>query len=271
MSEEHGLGCLEPSSAEVDRVAFVCSSPPIVTGDIPETLNARRWLRVGNQGVQNACCGWATQQALEWSRWAGLDYADSPEDLSARWSYLAALDWAQTLYRGDNGVSIEAGVMASRDVGAVLESEFPYWRQGELFDTELPQHLLSRAGQHRVQSVARANTGEEVIQRLGAGIGATVFGMYWTTEMGGYTGGIIDRVPGGRSLGGHAVCAVDYDRRRGLIWVANSHGERWGDGGWFAVTVDTMTALLSQPFGAYTVSGVQGFAPRTFRWKGFMA
>jgi C1A family cysteine protease len=268
---EHGLGCLEPSSAEVDRVAFVCSAPPIVTGDIPETLNARRWLRVMNQGPRNACSGCALQQALEESRLFDLAFQSHPEDLSARFSYIAALDWAQTLHRGDNGVSIEAVVMASRDTGSVLESEYPYWRQGELFETELPLHLLTRAKLHRVQSVARANTGEEVIQRLGAGIGATVFGMYWTTEMGGYTGGIIERVPGGRSLGGHAVCAVDYDRRRGLIWVANSHGERWGDGGWFAVTVDTMTALLSQPFGAYTVSGVQGFAPRTFRWKGFMA
>ena len=268
---EFGLGCLEPSSAEIGLVDSVCSAPPVYDGEIPETLNARRWLRVGNQGQRNACCGWATQQALEWSRWAGLDYADSPEDLSARWSYIAALDWAQTLQRGDNGVSIEAGVMASRDVGAVLESQFPYWRQGEAFDRELPLDILRLAKLHRVQSVARATTGEEVISRLGAGIGATVFGMHWTTEMGGYTGGIIDRVPGGRSLGGHAVCAVDYDRRRGIIWVANSHGERWGDGGWFAVTVDTMTQLLSQPFGAYTVSGVQGFAPRQYRWKGFMA
>jgi C1A family cysteine protease len=271
MNEEHGLGCLEPSSAEVDRVAFVCSAPPIVAGDIPETLNARRWLRVMNQGPRNACSGCALQQALEESRLFDLAFQSQPEDLSARFSYVAALDWAQTLHRGDNGVSIEAVVMASRDTGSVLESEYPYWREGEAFDREFPQHLVPRAAQHRVQSVARATTGEEVIQRLGAGIGATVFGMYWTTEMGGYTGGIIDRVPGGRSLGGHAVCAVDYDRRRGIIWVANSHGERWGDGGWFAVTVDTMTALLSQPFGAYTVSGVQGFAPRKYRFKDFMA
>jgi C1A family cysteine protease len=268
---EHGLGCLEASSVEIGLVDLVCSAPPAFDGDIPETLNARRWLRVNDQGPRNSCCGNAVDKALELSRLFDLAFQSHPEDLSARWSYLAALEWAQTLQRGDNGVSIEAGVMASRDVGAVLESEFPYWRQGELFDTELPQHLLSRAGQHRVQSVARANTGEEVIQRLGAGIGATVFGMYWTTEMGGYTGGIINRVPGGRNMGGHAVCAVDYDRRRGIIWVANSHGERWGDGGWFAVTVDTMTQLLSQPFGAYTVSGVQGFKPRTFNWKGFMA
>ncbi len=271
MSEEHRLGCLKASPAEIGLVDRVCSAPPVYDGDIPETLNARRWLRIMNQGPRNACSGCALQQALEESRLFDLGFAAHPEDLSARFSYVAALEWAQTLHRGDNGVSIEAVVMASRDTGSVLESEYPYWRQGELFETELPLNLLTLAKLHRVQSVARATTGEEVIRRLGAGIGATVFGMFWTTEMGAYTGGIIERVPGGRSLGGHAVCAVDYDRRRGIIWVANSHGERWGDGGWFAVTVDTMTQLLSQPFGAYTISGVQGFAPRKYRFKDFMA
>jgi C1A family cysteine protease len=267
---EHGLGCLEASLVEIGLVDLVCSSPPIVAGDIPETLNARRWLRVNDQGPRNSCCGNAVDKALELSRLFDLAFQTHPEDLSARWSYLAALEWARTLQRGDNGVSIEAGVMASRDVGAVLESEFPYWRQGEPFDRELPQHLLGRAGQHRVQSVARANTGEEVISRLGAGIGATVFGMYWTAQMAAYRGGVIDRISGSRSAG-HAVCAVDYQKSDGIIWVANSHGQGWGDRGWFAVTTDVMTQLLSQPFGAYTVSGVQGFKPRTFNWKGFMA
>jgi C1A family cysteine protease len=267
---EHGLGCLEASSAEIGLVDSVCSAPPVYDGDIPETLNARRWLRVNDQGLRNSCCGNAVDKALELSRLFDSAFQSHPEDLSARWSYLAALDWAQALQRGDNGVSIEAGVMASRDIGALLESEYPYWRQGEPFERELPLHLLTRAKLHRVQSVARATTGKEVIQRLGAGIGATVFGMYWTAQMAAYRGGVIDRISGNRSAG-HAVCAVDYQKSDGIIWVANSHGQGWGDHGWFAVTTDVMTQLLSQPFGAYTVSGVQGFKPRTFNWKGFMA
>jgi C1A family cysteine protease len=242
----------------------------VYDGDIPETLNARRWLRVNDQGLRNSCCGNAVDKALELSRLFDLAFQSHPEDLSARWSYLAALDWAQALQRGDNGVSIEAGVMASRDIGALLESEYPYWRQGEPFERELPLHLLTRAKLHRVQSVARATTGKEVIQRLGAGIGATVFGMYWTAQMAAYRGGVIDRISGNRSAG-HAVCAVDYQKSDGIIWVANSHGQGWGDHGWFAVTTDVMTQLLSQPFGAYTVSGVQGFKPRKYNFKDFMA
>jgi len=267
---EHGLGCLEASSTEIGLVESVCSAPPVYDGDIPETLNARRWLRVNDQGLRNSCCGNAVDKALELSRLFDSAFQSHPEDLSARWSYLAALDWAQTLQRGDNGVSIEAGVMASRDIGALLESEYPYWRQGEPFERELPLHLLTRAKLHRVQSVARATTGKEVIQRLGAGIGATVFGMYWTAQMAAYRGGVIDRISGNRSAG-HAVCAVDYQKSDGIIWVANSHGQGWGDHGWFAVTTDVMTQLLSQPFGAYTVSGVQGFKPRKYNFKDFMA
>jgi C1A family cysteine protease len=266
----HGLGCLEASSAEIGLVDSVCSAPPVYDGDIPETLNARRWLRVNDQGLRNSCCGNAVDKALELSRLFDSAFQSHPEDLSARWSYLAALDWAQALQRGDNGVSIEAGVMASRDIGALLESEYPYWRQGEPFERELPLHLLTRAKLHRVQSVARATTGKEVIQRLGAGIGATVFGMYWTAQMAAYRGGVIDRISGNRSAG-HAVCAVDYQKSDGIIWVANSHGQGWGDHGWFAVTTDVMTQLLSQPFGAYTVSGVQGFKPRKYNFKDFMA
>jgi C1A family cysteine protease len=267
---EHGLGCLEASSTEIGLVESVCSAPPVYDGDIPETLNARRWLRVNDQGLRNSCCGNAVDKALELSRLFDSAFQSHPEDLSARWSYLAALDWAQALQRGDNGVSIEAGVMASRDIGALLESEYPYWRQGEPFERELPLHLLTRAKLHRVQSVARATTGKEVIQRLGAGIGATVFGMYWTAQMAAYRGGVIDRISGNRSAG-HAVCAVDYQKSDGIIWVANSHGQGWGDHGWFAVTTDVMTQLLSQPFGAYTVSGVQGFKPRKYNFKDFMA
>jgi C1A family cysteine protease len=242
----------------------------VYDGDIPDTLNARKWLRVNDQGLRNSCCGNAVDKALELSRLFDLAFQSHPEDLSARWSYLAALDWAQTLQRGDNGVSIEAGVMASRDIGALLESEYPYWRQDEPFERELPSNLLTRAKLHRVQSVARATTGKEVIQRLGAGIGATVFGMYWTAQMAAYRGGVIDRISGNRSAG-HAVCAVDYQKSDGIIWVANSHGQGWGDHGWFAVTTDVMTQLLSQPFGAYTVSGVQGFKPRKYNFKDFMA
>jgi C1A family cysteine protease len=267
---EHGLGCLEASPGEIDQIDAICSTPPSVSGDIPETLGMRRWLRVTDQGRFNACGGHAGDVAREHSRVADLGYSGHSEDMSRRFSYLAAKHWARTLQDGDNGVSIEAVVMAARDIGTVLESEFPYWRDGERFDTVFPEHLVPRAAQHRVQSVARVTTGEEVIQRLGAGIGATVFGMYWTAQMAAYRGGVIDRISGNRAAG-HAVCAVDYERSKGIIWVANSHGERWGDRGWFAVTVDTMTQLLSQPFGAYTVSGVQGFQPRKFNWKGFMA
>ena len=270
MNDYH-LGCLEGSSAEIGLITSVCQSVGALSDDIPETLKARDWLRINNQGNRNSCCGNAVDKALEWSRWAGLDYRDKPEDLSARFSYLAALEWAHTLSRGDQGVSIEAGVMAARDVGTVHETDFPYWHDGERFDTDIPQAIISKAGLHRVRSVARVTSADEVVKALGNGVGACVFGMYWTTEMASYSGGLIDDVPGGRNLGGHAVCCADYDRRTRSVWIANSHGEDWGERGWFNVSLDAFDAILQQPFGAFIVSGVMGFTPRKYRFAGFMA
>jgi hypothetical protein len=270
MMSEYHLGCLEGSPAEVDLITSVCQSVGSLSADIPDTLGARDWLRINNQRDKNACCGNAADKALEFNRWLSLGRQTRPEDLSARFSYVAALQWANTLHRGDQGVSIEAGVMASRDIGAVLEEAWPYWQDGERFDTELPRHLVERAGQHRVRSVSRVTTGREVIEALGNGVGACVFGMYWTTGMSSYRGGLLAGVPGGPRLGGHAVCACDYDLRRNTIWVANSHGEQWGDRGWFEVTVPIFDQLLQQPFGAFIVSDLQGFPPRKWNWRGLM-
>lgn len=264
------LGCLEGSSHEIGLITSVCQSVGNLSPDIPETLGARDWLRINDQRNRNSCCGNAVDKALEWCRWVNLGYQTRPEDLSARFSYVAALDWAQTLRNGDNGVSIEAGVMASRDTGAILEEAWPYWQDGERFDTELPRQLIERAGQHRVRSVSRVTTGREVIEALGNGVGACVFGMMWTQGMSDYRGGVLAGVPGGPRLGGHAVCACDYDLRRNTIWVANSHGDRWGDRGWFEVAVPTFDQLLQQPFGAFIVSDLQGFPARAWNWRGFM-
>lgn len=269
MSDVH-LGCIEGSPAEVDLITSVCQSVGSLSADIPDTLGARDWLRINNQRDKNACCGNAADKALEFNRWLSLGRQTRPEDLSARFSYVAALQWANTLHRGDQGVSIEAGVMASRDIGAVLEEAWPYWQDGERFDTELPRHLVERAGQHRVRSVSRVTTGREVIEALGNGVGACVFGMYWTTAMSAYRGGLITSMRGGQSLGGHAVCACDYDLRTNSVWIANSHGEQWGDRGWFNVSVPVFDQLLQQPFGAFIVSDLQGFPPRKWNWRGFM-
>jgi hypothetical protein len=265
-----GLGCLEATHSESLAIDTVCSSPRIEQREIPPTLGSRKWLSVNNQGPYNSCCGNAVDKALEWSRWAGMDYRDRPEDLSARFSYLAGQDWAGVIGRGDNGLSIEAGVMAAADIGAVLEDDCPYWQEGERIDGSIGA-WRSKAGLHRVRSVSRVVSVDEVVQALGQGIAATVFGMGWKSGHANYRGGVLTRDPGGMRLGGHAVCAVDYQQGGEVIEIQNSHGEGFGDGGRMLVSAEYFAQLLAEPFGAFLVSGVLGFFPRRYRFQGFMA
>ena len=106
--------------------------------------------------------------------------------------------------------------MAGHEIGAVLESECPYWQDGERFDAILPPDLRQRAANHRVASVARVFSVEEVIQSLGQRRAATVFGMAWYSGHANYQGGILRGNPGGFRMGGHAVCFVGY-REKGEV------------------------------------------------------
>lgn len=262
------LGCLEASHFETAAVDSVCMAAPLSTEDIPSEVNLRRWLSVNNQRARNSCCGNAVDKALEW--WLSLEWRSKPEDLSARWSYLAALEWAGNLARGDWGVSIEAGVMAGHEIGAVLEKECPYWQDGERFDAILPPGLRERAASHRVASVARVHSVEEVIQSLGQRRAATVFGMAWHSGHANYQGGILRGNPGGFKMGGHAVCFVGYRDGGDILEVQNSHGEGWGDQGRMLVTHQYAQHLINEPFGAFRVSGVSGFRKAAYTFEDFM-
>ena len=89
-----GLGCLEATHSEAAAIDSVCMStrPFLVAESIPPEVNLRPFLSVNNQRNRNSCCGNAVDKALEW--WLALEWRSKPEDLSARWSYLAALEFS---------------------------------------------------------------------------------------------------------------------------------------------------------------------------------
>lgn len=262
------LGCLEGTHGEIAAIDTVCASAPLVAEKIPDEVNLRHLLPVNDQGSYNACCGHAADMLQQFT--LALERRSAPPDLSARWAYIAALEWAGNLRYGDNGVSIEAGIMAAHEIGAVLEEACPYWRQGDRFESILPPDLRALAAEHRLQSVARVFSVEEVIQSLGQRRGATMFGMRWKAGHANYRGGILSGDPGGASMGGHAVCFVGYRRGGEILEIQNSHGRRWGDDGRMLVEYRYAQQLLNEPFGAFRGSGVPGFRPAAYDFKDFM-
>ena len=269
MMSEYHLGCLEGTYSESSAVDSVCMSAPLVSEQIPDEVNLRHLLPVNDQGPWQSCCGNAADMLLQW--YLALEHGAAPPNLSARFSYIAALEWAGNLRHGDNGVSIEAGIMAAHEIGTVLEEACPYWQPGERFDSILPPDLRVLAAQHRLQSVARVFSTEEVIQSLAQRRGATMFGMNWKTGHANYRGGVLTGDPGGQSMGGHAVCFVGYRRGGEILEFQNSHGRKWGDDGRMLVDYKYAQRLLNEPYGAFRGSGVPGFRKAAYDFRGLMA
>lgn len=267
---DFGLGCLPAQPHErqaVASVATVCA--PVGDTPIPPTLGAREWLTINDQGQRNSCCGNATDKALEWDAWVG---SRQRVNLSARMSYLVAQEAGRCRDGRDLGVSIEAGAMGAREFGTCLESDFPYWRNGERFDARLPDGVLRGSNPYKVGAIAEAHNAREIIQRLGTGQGATILGINWTSPLAAYNGSrpITDPMHG-RILGGHAIAACDYEviGGRQFVRIWNSHSEQWGDRGTMLVAADVLDMWLDgSPYGAYTVTGLQGFAKRPFQFEG---
>ena len=162
--------------------------------------------------------------------------------------------------------------MGAREIGTCLESDFPYWRQGERFDARLPESALRGGNPYKVGAIAEAHNAREIIQRLGTGQGATILGINWTSALASYNGSrpITDPMHG-RILGGHAIAACDYesDGGRQFVRIWNSHSDQWGDRGTMLVAADIVDMWLQgSPYGAYTVTGLQGFAKRPFQFEG---
>lgn len=267
-----GLGCRQPFAHEVTAVRSIavgCVAASASDPPIPPTLNARDWLTIENQGGFSSCCGFAFDQARQFDAWAQSGFKTKPPNFSARASYLFGREWAGQNADGDNGLSIQAGAMGAKEFGTVLETEFPYWNGGR-FDPRIPQEIIDKAKSHKIGAVAPANSAREIVNRLGTGQGATGWGITWTTGWRDYSGGPINRLPGGRVLGGHATALVDYVTIDGELYLigANSHGTEFGDRGYYTIHVDLVDQILDrEPFGAYTVTALDGFEKRPFRWE----
>lgn len=265
-------GCLIPLAYESEAIERIFSPCAPVASDepIPPTLNAREWLTVENQGAFSSCCGQAFDKAREWCAWVGYRVR---VNLSARMSYLAARKWAGVNSNGDNGVSIQAGAMAAKELGTVPEVDFPYWRDGERFDPRIPADVLEAAGKYRIGAVNPPRDARDIVQRLGTGQGPTGWGFAWTTGWASYTGGPLRQLPGGRHLGGHATAIIDYQTIDGELFLVgiNSHGQSWGDRGFYTIHESVANQILnSSIYGAYTVTDLSGFQKRPFKFHEVM-
>lgn len=275
-SDEHGhLGLT--SSAAPDASAPTMASllrampgddvlPPVEIDRLPRSMGVRQWYRVEFQGNIGQCGGESRAACCEMAH-----YRETGEiiQLNRHFAYVTAqkIDGI----RGDNGSSIRANVLASRDVGNCLEST---WDHGGKYNSNPPRAAYEDAAKRKTRDGYRMRSYDDVIKWLVHGLGGVQIGIAWNRDCTG-PGATIEEYDVGSpgNLGGHAVALLDWDTAftdsegRAYIDLYNSHGKRYGDNGKKLVHPSVVDLWCRQQWVvAYTDMDGSAIRPRPLQW-----
>jgi C1A family cysteine protease len=142
--------------------------------------------------------------------------------------------------KSDSGAQIRDCVKVLASTGAAPESLWPY--DVTKFTKKPPASFYKVATKHQALRYERVDqTPDAMEQVLAKGypiiMGFTVYESFESAKVA-KTGMVPMPAKGERSMGGHAILVVGYDRKRRLFIVRNSWGSGWGDKGYFYVGYD---------------------------------
>ena len=150
----------------------------------------------------------------------------------------------------DNGSTISAGMAALLAFGAPSEAAWPY--QPESFaqapSPEVYRDALSNVPAEYARVDGLDNVKGALARRYPVVIAVSIPERVY--QEAGETGvaptptrAEVDAV--WTQLGRHAMLLVGYDQNAGTLLVRNSWGQRWGDQGYFTMSMDTFNAVLA--------------------------
>jgi C1A family cysteine protease len=147
---------------------------------------------------------------------------------------------------GDNGMTIREAMKIVNQEGVCTLADMPY--REDAIDSAPTPHQLKAARPFRSRSFARIASIGEAESYLADN--CFVAGLLVHESFMDAPGG---RIPmpkhGDPFVGGHALCIVGFDRRRGVFLFANSWGPAWGVDGYGTIGYDVFMALLMDAWG----------------------
>lgn len=209
-------------------------------------------------GVHN-CTGNAITTCMEalWGFQCG-DFS-KVKQLSRMYAYLKGQQIFGNFGR-DAGCGIAAIVKAMQN-GCCEESVFPY---PSSYSTRIPAGVDQNAVNHKILSHAMAEDFDQAVDAMD-GCGVLDFGTIWTNSMHNFRGLVLDleHVKEDGSRSGHSYAGVGFTKHQGEehIIVANSHSERWAQGGYALMTKRAFQYLVGRPYSViallFSVSGAE--------------
>lgn len=150
--------------------------------------------------------------------------------------------WAEGGQKVDGGATLRDMVSGLSNFGICTEDIWPYDTTQVL--TRPTNDCFNKAVPNRIRLYARLNTLDDMLMCLAAGypfiFGFSVYESFESDAVA--TSGVL-KLPSSQEemVGGHAVCAVGYDRTNEWFIVRNSWGPTWGQQGYFTIPFAYMT------------------------------
>jgi C1A family cysteine protease len=204
---------------------------------LPDAIDLRTGMsRIEDQGQLGSCTA---------NAWVGvIEYLDKIKDGHYKnWSRLFLYYNERALHgeeNQDNGAYIRDGAKALAKLGICRETQWKY--DIVRFAEKPPDTCYKEALSHQALRYSRVDQTEEAMltalaQSNPIVIGFTVYQSFESDDVT-ETGLVPMPQPSERTLGGHAVLIVGYDRPKRLFTVRNSWGSKWGDHGHCYVPFD---------------------------------
>ena len=198
--------------------------------------------RVEDQGNLGSC----TAQALSGS----LEFLDKKTDGAYTDVSRLFVYYNERLLMGsveyDSGASLRVGIKTLRNHGACGETLWPYVITR--FARKPAAKCYTEAKSHRIVSYHRISGLREMLACLAEGypfvFGFTVYESFQAASVA-RTGVVAMPGKGEKTLGGHAVMAVGYDRTAGRFFVRNSWGAKWGKKGYGTMPFEYLETLAA--------------------------
>jgi C1A family cysteine protease len=199
---------------------------------------------VFNQGQVGTCVACAVgyyDKAYQEGRENRWSFSDNAHLFSPLFIY------AQRSHRdNDEGMTIREAMKIVQKEGVCPLSLMPYLE--DRIDVPPSKRQLAAALPYRARSYARISSiGEAQRYLLGNCFVAGL--MVHQSFIQAPRGRIPSPQRGDPFVGGHALCVVGYNARRGEFLFANSWGEGWGDGGYGVISYEVFLALLMDAWG----------------------
>jgi C1A family cysteine protease len=142
----------------------------------------------------------------------------------------------------DSGATLRDGIKTLVKYGVCQENLWPY--NIKKFDKKPTAKCYQDALPHVITSYYRLDTLDDMLSCLNSGFpfvfGFTVYDYFESDEMA-KTGLLKMPTKDESILGGHAVMACGYDKKKKLFLVRNSWGTNWGQQGYFQMPFSYLT------------------------------